>query len=300
MAQDTGKMPPRKPTVSLVLGSGGARGFAHIGVIHYLLEHGFEIRSIAGSSMGALVGGIYAAGKLDTYTQWVTALEKMDVIRLLDISFSGSGLFKGERIISVLRELIGERNIEDLPISFTAVATDIDAEKEVWLSDGPLFDAIRASIAIPSIVTPHEYKGRTFVDGGISNPIPIAPTLPDLTDITIAVNLSAKAEHPRPKPAKEISYPTNNYIRQSINKFVEEIHAHFGARNEDDLDIFDVISRSMDIMQNSIGRLKSAAYSPDYIIDIPSNTCTFYEFHRAQEIIQIGYRRAADTLSFLG
>ncbi|HFQ92040.1 MAG TPA: serine protease, partial [Chromatiales bacterium] len=133
--------------ISLVLGSGGARGLAHIGIIECLTQNGYEIRSIAGSSMGALIGGIYAMGKLDVYTRWVTALEKLDVIRLLDFSFGSNGLFKGQRIIDELRPLIGDGNIEDLPIKFTAVATDLDEEKEVLFTSGPLFEAVRASIS---------------------------------------------------------------------------------------------------------------------------------------------------------
>ncbi|MCO6411442.1 MAG: patatin-like phospholipase family protein, partial [Thiogranum sp.] len=191
----------KKRTVSLVLGSGGARGYAHIGVIGWLQDHGFDIRSIAGSSMGALIGGIYAAGKLDAYANWVRALERRDVLQLLDLSFGRSGLFKGERVIRALRDLIGDYDIEDLPVSFTAVATDLDAEKEVWLSKGPLFDALRASIAIPTLFTPFECNGRRLVDGGLVNPLPIAPTLRDMTDLTIAVNLSGQAEADVEPPA---------------------------------------------------------------------------------------------------
>lgn len=131
-------MTQTKNTVSLVLGSGGARGLAHIGVIGWLTENRFEIRSIAGSSMGALVGGIYAAGKLDAYTRWVTALEWIDILRLLDPSFGPGALFKGERLIEVLKKLIGDHDIEELPISFTAVATDLDNQREVWLNRGSL------------------------------------------------------------------------------------------------------------------------------------------------------------------
>jgi NTE family protein len=171
----------RPITVSLVLGSGGARGLAHIGVIQWLTENGYDIRSISGSSMGALVGGIYATGKLEAYADWVSALERMDVVRLLDPSFGRAGLFKGERIITVLRELIGDCLIDDLAVSFTAVATDLATGKEIWLREGKLFDAIRASISIPLIFTPFDCGGRRLLDGGIVNPIPIAPTLNDTT-----------------------------------------------------------------------------------------------------------------------
>jgi len=183
-------------TVSLVLGSGGARGYAHIGAIEELVAQGFDIRSVAGSSMGALVGGVYAAGKLDAYRDWVTPLQRFDVLRLLDWTFSGGGLIKGDRIIDKLRDLIGEVKIEDLPISYTAVAVDLLAQREIWFSRGSLFDAIRASIAIPTVLRPHHYEGRMLVDGGLLNPVPITPTLRDLTDCTIAVDLNAPAESP--------------------------------------------------------------------------------------------------------
>jgi NTE family protein len=182
------------PTVSLVLGSGGARGYAHIGAIEELLAQGFDIRCIAGSSMGALIGGVYAAGKLDAYRDWAMALQRFDVLRLLDWTFTGGGLIKGDRIIHKLKDLIGEVNIEDLPLSYTAVAVDLMAQREVWFSRGSLFEAIRASIAIPTVFRPHRYQGRTLVDGGLLNPVPITPTLRDLTDYTIAVDVNAPAE----------------------------------------------------------------------------------------------------------
>ena len=151
--------PERKTRISLVLGSGGARGYAHIGVIKELEAQGYEIGSIAGSSMGALIGGVYAAGKLDAYRDWVSPLERMDVFRLLDWTLSGGGFIKGNRIIDALRDLVGATDIEDLPIPYTAVAVDIDAQREVWFSSGPLFDAIRASIAIPTLLRPAPLPG---------------------------------------------------------------------------------------------------------------------------------------------
>ena len=283
----------QKKTVSLVLGSGGARGLAHIGVIRWLVENNYEIKSISGSSMGALIGGIYATGQLDVYTNWVTKLEKLDVIRLLDFSFGEGGLIKGERIIKVLRELIGQHLIEDLPLSFTAVASDLENQKEVWLNKGPLFDAIRASIAIPTVFTPVEYAGKTLVDGGLLNPIPIAPTLKDKTDITIAVNLSAPPVIvPRkPPPLVELS-PNNNNYRERIRQFVNDIQNRVLPDDEDELGVFDVISKSLEAMENTIARFKLAAYAPDIIVNIPSNACTFYEFYRAKELIDLGYFKA--------
>jgi NTE family protein len=281
-------MNPKKQTISLVLGSGGARGLAHIGVIQVLEEQGFKIGSIAGSSMGALIGGIYAAGELASYTKWICALETFDMLRLLDITFSGAAIFKGERIINTLRELIGARNIEELPISFTAVATDLEKGKEVWFSKGPLFDAIRASIAFPTIFSAVNYQGRKLVDGGLSNPIPIAPTLHDITDLTIAVSLCGKGRQPLPKPIKIADEPGRNKYHKMMVEFIDSLQKMVNGHPKDDVGYFDVISKSIDAMQNSIARFKLASYSPEILIEIPRDICTMYEFDRAKELIAIG------------
>lgn len=284
----------------MVLGSGGARGLAHIGVIESVNDHNYEIRDIAGSSIGALIGGIYAAGKLDTFTRWVSVLERRDVIQLLDFSFRRSGLLKGERIIAVLDDLVGERNIEELPISFTAVATDVYEQREVWLNRGPLFDALRATIAIPTVFTPHNYLGRRLLDGGLINPIPIAPTLAHHTDITIAVNLSAKPEPGLTARRYKENRPgyRADYSRR-IGQFIEALPWVQGWRESNDVGFFDVVAKSMDTMQNTIARFKLATHTPDVIIEIPRNVCAFFEFHRAQELIQIGRQRADEVLGNL-
>jgi NTE family protein len=286
------------PTVSLVLGSGGARGLAHIGVIQWLTENGYNIRSIAGSSMGALVGGIYATSKLEVYAEWVLALERMQVVRLLDPAFGRAGLFKGERIMGVLRELIGDFAIEDLPVSFTAVATDLGSGEEVWLREGKLFDAIRASIATPLIFTPFEYGGRKLLDGGLVNPVPIAPTFNDKTELTVAVSLCGRIEL-RPSPLPSVPIPDGNAYRQRIRAFIESLHlsktpaapAH---------GLFDIAFASMDAMQSTIARLKLAANSPDVTVEIPRNACGFHEFWRAKELIALGRERAAQAFAATG
>jgi NTE family protein len=285
-------------SVSLVLGSGGARGLAHIGVIQWLEEKGFEIESISGSSMGALVGGIHAIGELDAYTNWVKALRQIDVLRLLDFSFQSSGLIKGDRVISALKGLTGDRNIEELPISFTAVATNINDQKEVWLNHGSLFDAIRASIAIPTIFTPVRYRGKILVDGGLINPIPIAPTLKDKTDLTVAVDLSAGPD-PRCTGRREEVHTgeeERNSYRQRILQFVDGLQQRLSRSGEEDPGMFDVISDAMETMQNTIARFKLASYSPDVIISIPRNSCAFYEFYRAEEMIELGRCHAEQVM----
>ncbi len=282
-----------KRTVSLVLGSGGARGLAHIGVIDALESRGFEIRSIAGTSMGALVGGFYAAGRLDVYTRWVSALQRVDVVRLLDFAFDRKGLFKGERIINLLKDLIGDRNIEDLPIAFTAVATDLHNQREIWLRSGPLFDAIRASIAIPTIFTPFEYEGMQLVDGALVNPMPIAPTLADKTDLTLAVNLNGPPEkrleqEPAPPQPEGASLAYHRRIAQVI----EGLYLRREQREPADLSFLDIAAKAMDTMQTIITRFRLAAYHPDVMVKIPANACVFHEFHRAQELIELGRERA--------
>jgi len=285
-------------TASLVLGSGGARGLAHIGVIQWLTENGYEIRSIAGSSMGALVGGIFAAGKLEAYADWVLALERIQVLRLLDPAFGRPGLFKGERIVGVLRELIGDLAIEDLPVSFTAVATDLESGEEVWLREGKLFDAIRASIAIPLIFTPFEYGGRKLLDGGLVNPVPIAPTVNDTNELTVAVTLSAPIE-PRPPPLPSEPRPAGDAYQRRIRAFIDSLHLSqaFAAPAGG---MIEVALASMEAMQSTIARLRLAAHSPDVTVKIPRNACGFYEFWRAKEMTALGRERTAQALAATG
>jgi NTE family protein len=290
-------MSTKATTVSLVLGSGGARGLAHIGVIRWLTENGYDIRSIAGSSMGALVGGIHASQKLEVYAQWVSALERAQVLRLLDPTLGRDGIFKGERIIGVLRELIGDCRIEDLPIAYTAVATDLVSGEEVWLREGRLFDAIRASMATPLVFTPFKLGERTLLDGALVNPLPVGPTLEDCTDLTIAVNLGGPAES---RPARADVRPVNGSpYRQRIGTFIGNLRLRRSS-GEPARGLLDVAFLSMQIMHDNITRLKLAAHAPDVTIEIPRNACGFYEFWRAQEMIALGRERAARALAGSG
>jgi NTE family protein len=295
-------MNERKKTISLVLGSGGGRGHAHIGVIRALEERDLAIVNIAGTSMGAVIGGIYAAGGLDTYTEWAYQLDKSDVMKLLDFSFTWTSIFKGERIIEVLKEVVGDRQIEDLDKGYTAVATDIEEQREVWLNSGSLFGAIRASTAVPGVFAPVELDGRTLVDGGLVNPIPIAPTLNDSTDFTIAVNLSGSEqihghamenETIRPTPESDGNY--REKISQFVNNLLESEDSEKAAP-----DAADLLVRSIDVMQSAIARLKLAAYEPDLVIKIPRNACTFFEFNRAEEMANLGYERTCKALDDMG
>lgn len=176
--------------VALALGSGGARGYAHIGVIQTLQERGYDIVGIAGSSMGALVGGVQAAGRLEELAEWATSLTQRTILRLLDPSLTAAGVLRAEKILDAVRDILGPVSIEDLRIPYTAVATDLLAGKSVWFQRGPLDVAIRASIAIPGVIAPTEVDGRLLADGGILDPLPMAPIAAANADLTIAVSLN--------------------------------------------------------------------------------------------------------------
>ncbi|BBY41288.1 putative NTE family protein [Mycobacterium mantenii] len=176
--------------MALALGSGGARGYAHIGVIEALAARGYEIVGISGSSMGALVGGLQAAGRLDEFTDWAKSLTQRTILRLLDPSISAAGVMRAGKILDAVRDILGPVAIEELPIPYTAVATDLLAGKSVWFQRGPLDEAIRASIAIPGVIAPHAVEGRLLADGGILDPLPMAPLAAVNADLIIAVSLS--------------------------------------------------------------------------------------------------------------
>jgi NTE family protein len=176
--------------VALVLGSGGARGYAHIGVIEEIERRGYDIACIAGCSMGEVIGGIYAAGKLDEYRNWIESLDYLDVLRLVDVSFR-LGAIRGDKVFGQIRKIVGDINIEQLRIPYTAVAADLTNQQEIWFQEGCLHQAMRASAAIPSLFTPVMQGNRMLVDGGILNPLPIVPVVSSHCDLIIAVNLNA-------------------------------------------------------------------------------------------------------------
>lgn len=287
----------RQPTVALALGAGGAKGLAHIGVIEELEAQGYRIAAIAGSSMGALVGGIHAAGKLDVYSEWVCALAKFDVLRLVDWTFSGGGLIKGEKIIGTLRTLVGDALIEELPLAFTAVAVDIDREREVWLSRGSLFDAIRASIAIPTIFRPHHIGGRRLVDGGLLNPVPVTPLIRERVDYVMAVSVDGAAIESAPATPVEVEAGDVPGYRQRVGAFISRLIPHGG--NPDvprEPGALELLTQAMDLMQANLARLRLSAYEPDLLIQLPRNMASPYEFYRARELIELGRQQAREAL----
>ncbi|MCW8827360.1 MAG: patatin-like phospholipase family protein [Gammaproteobacteria bacterium] len=284
-------------SVSLILGGGGARGLAHIGIIRWLEENNYKIQSISGCSIGALIGGIYAAGKLDDFEQWVCAITKVDMVTLLDISWGTSGFVKGDKIINTLIELVGDQDIETLPIRFTAVASDLKGEKEVWINSGKLFDAIRASISLPFFFTPFRRNGVELIDGGVLNPVPIAPTFSDGTDMSIAVNLGGDVEHALiEKSVTDTPQNDPPQLHDKILNFINRFKEPNNGEGQSEWNILEIAHQAFDAMQGTIARQKLAAYPPDHTITIPRNICTILEFDRAAEMIELGYQRAKQQL----
>ena len=288
-------------TVSLILGSGGARGLAHIGVIKWLEENGYKISFISGSSMGALVGGAYAAGHMDEFCEWFETLTRTDIIGLSDIAWQRSGLIKGDKLFSKLKELIGDPKIEELEIPFTAVATDIENEKEVWLQKGSLMNAIRASIALPMVFTPYKEDKRVLIDGGVLNPIPIAPTFSQHTELTIAVNLGGKPQQvEKPEIDAETQEQEDSWL-QSISDYFEELKQRFIPQESSDnapfdWTMYDISNKAFDSMQSSLSRQKLAAYPPDILIEISRDACGMMDFHKMAPMVELGYKTAEKVM----
>ena len=295
--------------VALALGSGGARGYAHIGVIGELQARGFDIVGIAGSSMGALVGGLEAAGKLDDFAEWAKSLTQRAILRLLDPKITAAGVLRAEKILDAVRDILGEVTIEQLPIPYTAVSTDLLTGKSVWLQRGPVDAAIRASIAIPGVIVPHVLDGRLLADGGILDPLPMAPISAVNADLTIAVSLSgseAGGQEPDDEP---------NATTEWLGRMWRSTTALFDAVQSDEsedklvdaskevsvprLGSFEVMNRTIDIAQAALARHTLAAYPPDLLIEVPRTACRSLEFHRAAEVIGVGRELAAAALDGL-
>ncbi|MCL7929787.1 patatin-like phospholipase family protein [Halomonas llamarensis] len=302
--------------VALVLGSGGARGYAHIGVIDALEARGFEIISVSGCSMGAVVGGVYAAGKLPEYRDWVSKLDYLDVVKLVDVTWSPMGAMRANKVMEKLESLVGDMQIEDLSIPVTTVATDLVRQREVWFQKGSLLRAIRASIAVPGVITPVHAGDQVLVDGGLLNPLPILPAVAaHEADWVVAVNVTAHS--PQPVSLEDMLPPAENAdsrrdskrddeeriggwfddVRNATRRLWEGVGNLAGekASNESVEELgkrewskLDMVLESFDITQAALAKYKIAGYPPDVLIEVPKTVCSAYEFHRANELIRLG------------
>lgn len=281
--------------VHLVLGSGGARGIAHIGVIEALEETGHEIVSVTGCSMGAVVGGIYAAGFQRDYKEWLLKLTKPQVFRLLDFTLSGQGFLKGERVFSVLQSLTGPQNIENFEIPFTAVAADMVNDKEVHYQEGDLYKALRASIAIPGIFTPVVQNGQFLVDGGVLNPLPLNLVTKKQGEIVVAVNLSGTPTVPQvlQDDAEET---------QAVLKWLSSIMRYAGTKEKEllptaEYSLRELLVSSYRMTQDRLTNLMLHAYPPDILIEVPRNICSTFEFYKAKTLLELGRHLGYQALS---
>jgi NTE family protein len=317
---------PRRTRVAVALGGGGARGYAHIGILEVLRERGYDIISIAGSSMGALVGGLFAADGLDAFSAWVRGLTHRDVLRLYDLSPRAPGAIRAERIFARVSDILGDARIEDLPVEFTAVATDLTAGEERWFQEGPLDAAIRASVALPGFMTPVVMNGRLLADGGLLNPMPIAPIVAARADVTVAVAVSGRhrtsANATAPTVRPHGGYRGDVFRRTAAQVLDSDVLRVIGTRlaalrspppdatteeiAEEVTQVFEALPaglRTLDVMELSLQAVHTAVmrqtlsvHPPDVLITVPRSSCRTLDFHKAEELIALGRRLAVEAL----
>lgn len=276
--------------VALVLSSGGARGLAHIGAIEELEAQGYHITSVAGCSMGALIGGVYAAGKLEEFREWMKTVDRKKMLELTDFSFSLNHIVKGTRIIEAIMEFVPDVMIEDLPIPYCAVATDWVAGREVVFCKGSLFEAIRASISLPTFYEPVQRDGMILIDGGVTNPIPLNRVVRHEGDILVGVYVSGhdyKAQYERQHEITEKRKRSTSLTQQILNKLIPD---------NLDFNYYTMLSRvsSMMIRQNSL--LMAQLMKPDILIDIQMARYSGFDYDKSEKIIAVGRQKTQQAL----
>lgn len=277
--------------VALVLSSGGARGLAHIGAIEELKEQGYRITSIAGCSMGALIGGVYAAGKLEEFREWMKTVDRKKMLELTDFSLSLNHIVKGSRIIEAIMEFVPDMPIEDLPIPYCAIATDLKAGREVVFRKGSLFDAIRASISLPSFYEPVHRNGMILIDGGVTNPMPMNRVARHEGDIMVAVDVSGHDYEAQSALQQEIAEKrkrSSSLTQQILNKLIPD---------NLEFNYYTMLSRvsSLMIRQNSI--LMTQLMKPDVLVDIQMSRYGGFDYDKSEKLIAIGRQKMQQALS---
>lgn len=278
-----------KRNVALVLSSGGSRGLAHIGVIHELVKQGFQITSVSGSSIGTVIGGLYAMGKLHEYTKWVSTFNKMDVWGFMDFTLTTNGLLKGDRVFDKMKTFIPDMNIEYMPIPFAAVATDILHEKEVVFTKGSFYEAVRASVAIPAVFTPVKYNNTILVDGGILNPIPIEHVRRKNGDILIVLNLYGE---------KKVDIPNEKNIDNGyLNRLINPLLTLISTGDKSSKGYYSLLSSTTSAMIQKIAELNIEKHKPDLVINIPHDSASTFDFYKAKELIELGESAAKEAIT---
>ena len=295
-----------KQKVALALASGGPRGFAYIGAIEELQARGYEITSVSGTSAGSLVGGIFAAGGLQAFKEWLYSLDPVKVVKLMDFSLSRNYLVKGDKVINAIKERVPNVNIQDLPIPFTAIATDLFTGEEVVFREGPLFDAIRASISIPSMFRPVKWKGRTLVDGGMVNTFPLNRVQRTPGDILVGFNVNqidaAQIQGFLDSRAALVKGRDGARLLDRLQSGLQEIKMDVAGRENwipvgADNTYFTILQRSFGIMNCSIAALGIQLCPPDILVDLPFDSYHgVYGYSHAQEIAEKGRELMARAL----
>ncbi len=276
--------------VALVLSGGGARGIAHIGVIEVLEENGHNITSVAGTSMGAFVGAVYSAGKLAEFKDWLINIDKLEIVKLIDFSFSTLGFIKGDRLFAELRKFIPDTNIEDLPISFKAVATDIMNRREIVFEQGSIFDAVRASISIPSVFAPVKTATTMLVDGGMVNNLPLDRVKRNEGDILIAVDVVANVPYYEEVPLDEEKH--KGKIQRFKNYFDEKKSKNISTK----INNFEILDKSINLMIEQLVKAKVKEHQPDVFVQVSQDASGLFDFFKAEHIVNIGRRIAQEQL----
>jgi NTE family protein len=285
--------------IALVLSGGGARGLAHIGVIEELEKREMEISSIAGTSMGALVGGVYAYGKLEEFKNWMYTLDKRKVFSLVDFTLSTSGLVKGDRVLKAMKEFIPDKNIEELGIDFSATAADITNHKELVYRSGSLYKAIRASIAIPTVITPVLEEGKVIVDGGVMNNLPVKNVTRNEGDMLIAVYVNANVPVSKPKDSRMENKAKQSGYRKKISEFYEYLHELVPESKTEKMGFFNLIENTITSMTYQQVQLTLENHPPDMLVEVSRDICGTYDFYKAEEVVEAGRREARKVLENL-
>ncbi|TFH20749.1 MAG: phospholipase [Bacteroidia bacterium] len=286
-----------KQKVALVLSGGGARGIAHIGVIEELERLGYEITSIAGTSMGSMVGGVYALGKMEEFRDWICTLDKRKVFSLLDFTLSKQGLIKGDKVLNKIRDFIPDTRIEELPIPYAAVAVDLINKKEVVFREGSLYHAVRASIAIPSVLTPVKGEHSLLVDGGVMNNLPMNHVHRTEGDLLVAVNVNADVPPYKPATVDKEASKKHSLYQEKIKDFYNQLLKRHPQEHEDDnLGYFSLLSRTIDLLTMQMANLALQNYHPDILVEVSHESCSIFDFYKAEEMLETGRQMARATL----
>ncbi len=299
-----------KPKIGLALGSGGARGWCHIGALRALAEEGIEPDIVAGCSMGALVGAAYIAGELDALEEWSYTVSWRKVAGFLDVNLASGGLIEGKRIVAFLNTLKEDALIESFAKPFTAIASDLQTGREIWLDKGPILDAVRASIAIPGIISPMKLNGKWLLDGGMTNPVPVSACRAMGAEIIIAINPNAhnlgphaRSDIVKPAPSRSLSRDSLDKLFESvpdgIRQSLKAITPNFFGSRSGVPGYFDVLSTSIDIMTSQILRSRLAGEPPHVMISPHLSHMSVLEFNRAKEAIEEGRQSAKRALPLL-